>query len=173
MVLFFQFDVRPEFKLGVAAGSHFVVFMSAAVNEIHSFDAAPNGSAVPDQFWKKRLPHFKVMLFGPDAKLVAAPSEEPRLVPHRLVFAAKEEPTDPFLFVGGEPIWYQDEERHPGFDFLCQLSVDFPFRRRPSAAPQRDSFSKDAYCLFLGNAAYFFARPAPVDPEEVWIVLQN
>ncbi|NOU28989.1 MAG: hypothetical protein HOO96_13885 [Polyangiaceae bacterium] len=173
MVLFFQLDVPEGTGVAVRPGSHLLVFMSPAVNEIDTFERAKNGAPLPDGFWRARLPHFKVMLFGPEVELVAHPDEDAYLVPQRLDFAPEAEPDDPFLFIGGEPRWYQDAEAHPGFGFLCQLSENYPFARKAEAPVQPDTFSKKAYCLFLGNAAYFFAREAPRDPEDVWIALQN
>lgn len=173
MVLFFQFDVRAEHGVAVRPGSHLLVFMSPAVNEIDRFDNVKNGAPLPDGFWRARLSHFKVLLFGPDVELVAHTDEDAYLVPHRLDFTPEAEPSDPFLFVGGEPYWYQEAESHPEFEFLCQLSQDYAFARKPDAPVQPDTFSKKAYCLFLGNSCYLFARATPRDPEEVWIVLQN
>ena len=56
MVLFFQFDVRPEFGLSVAPGSHLLAFMSPEVNEIPSFDFVADGAPLPERFWEKQLP---------------------------------------------------------------------------------------------------------------------
>ena len=173
MVLFFQFDVRPEFGVSVAPGSHLVAFMSPDVNEIDTFDPVPNGEALPDRFWEKRLKHFKVFLYGPEEVLVPSAQPDTHLVHQRLEFVQDDDPDDPFLFVGGEPRWYQAPELHPGFEFLCQLSEDYPFPKQEQAPEQPDGFSADDYGLFLGNSTYFFARSRPSDPEEVWLVLQN
>ena len=173
MVLFFQFDVRPEFGLSVASGSHLIVFMSPDVNEIDTFDSVPGGEALPEQFWERRLKHFKVFLFSPDEALVPSAQPDPYLVHQRLQFEQDDDPDDPFLFVGGEPRWYQDPELHPGFDFLCQLSEDYPFPKQERAPEQPDGFSRRDYGLFLGNSTSFFARSTPSHPEEVWLVLQN
>jgi hypothetical protein len=43
MVLFFQFDIQPEFGVSVASGSHLLAFMSPVVNEIDSFDWVKSG----------------------------------------------------------------------------------------------------------------------------------
>jgi hypothetical protein len=173
MVLFFQFDVRPEFGLALAPGSHVAVFMSAATNEIPTFDFPGHGATLEDRHWKARLDHFKAYVFGPGADLVAQPSADPYLVHQTLSFTEEEKPRDPFFVVGGAPRWYQDPEEHPGFSFVCQLSENFEFPQQPSAAEQPSSFSSEAYCLFLGNSVYLFARPEPVHAEEVWIVVQN
>ena len=153
MVLFFQFDVRLEFGLSVAPGSHLVVFMSPDVNEIDTIDAVPSGDALPERFWQQRLEHFKVFLFGADEVLVPSPRPDPYLVHKRLEFELQDDPCDPFLFVGGEPRWYQDPELHPGFDFLCQLSEDYPFRKRESAPQQPDHF------LRTTTGSFSVARP--------------
>jgi hypothetical protein len=58
MVLFFQFDIRPEFALPVASGSHLSVFMSPHVNEIPTFNFIPSGKRLPERFWEGREPHF-------------------------------------------------------------------------------------------------------------------
>jgi hypothetical protein len=173
MVLFFQFDLRSEFGVPFAAGSHFIAFMSPVVNEIHRFDSIASGKPLPERFWEQSLPHFKLFLFGPELPLVASAAPDPLLVHQRLQFTEDNDPSDPFLFIGGEPRWYQDPETHPGFEFLCQLSEDYPFPKQDSAPEQPDSFSDDDYCLFLGNSAFFFARPKPAHSEEVWVVLQN
>ena len=173
MVLFFQFEIRSDFGLSVAPGSHLLAFMSPSVNEIHSFDWAKSGEPLADAFLRDRLKHFKLFVFGPEVKLSPAATPDPYLVHQKLEFAPNADPSDPFLFVGGEPRWYQDEESHPGFDFLCQLSESYPFAKQENAEEQPDSFSDDDYCLFLGNSTYLFTRPEPKDPEEVWVVLQN
>jgi hypothetical protein len=172
MVFFFQFDVRPEFGLALAPRSHLLAFMSPTVNEIHSFETHANGAPVPERFWEKGEPHFKVYLFGPDVALTPHPEADPYLVPHAFDFE-EDDDEHPFLAIGGVPRWYQDPELHPGFEFVCQLSEDYPFPRLPDAPKQPGSFSSTAYCLFLGNSMYLFARPEPTHPEEVWIVLQN
>ncbi len=174
MVLFFQFDVRAEFALSLAVGSHFAVFMSPDVNEIATFDFVGHGKELPEAFWEKRLQHFKVFVWNPDVSLVAHADSDPYLVPHALGFEeASTAPRVEHLSIGGNPRWIQDPELHPGFDFVCQLSDSFPFLKRESAPKQIDSFSKHAYCLFLGNDAAFFTRAKPTHPEEVWIALQN
>jgi hypothetical protein len=173
MVLFFQFDVRPEFAVDVPAGSHLLAFMSPEVNEVDGSERVAAGAPLPDRFWEKRLPHFKLFLFGPETPLVAYTMADQHLVHQRLEFESDEEPSDPFLCVGGAPRWYQDAEEHPGFHFLCQLSEDYPFPKQAAAPKQPDSFSSKAYCLFLGNSIYLFSRSEPRDPEEVWVVLQN
>ena len=173
MVLFFQFDVRPEFGIALTAGSHVVAFMSPTVNEIDTFERARSGAPLPERFWEKRLPHFKLYVFGPDAELVPHADADAYLIHQELTFAVDDDPGDPFLFVGGEPRWYQDAESHPGFEFVCQLSENYPFAKQPDAPAQPNSFSKKAYCLFLGNSIYLFARARPTHPEEVWIALQN
>lgn len=173
MVLFFQLDIRPEFGVALAPGSHLAVFMSPATNEIDTFDRVDSGAPLPDAFWTVRLTHFKTYVFGPDTALAAHADADPYLVPHRLEFAPDDDPHDPFLFVGGEPRWYQDAEVHPGFEFVAQLSEDYPFPKQDTAPEQPDTFSRKAYCVFLGNATYLFTRAAPTHPEEVWIVLQN
>jgi len=173
MVLFFQFDVRPEFGLALAPNTHIAAFMSPTMNEIHSFEALASGKDVPERFWDNQMQHFRIFVFGPDAPLVASPEPDPYLEHQALDFVAREELGDPFLAIGGEPKWYQDAETHPGFDFIGQLSENFPFRKRASAPEQPNTFSDNDYCLFLGNSIYLFARPEPRDPREIWIVLQN
>lgn len=173
MVLFFQFDL-PD-GLAQPAGSHLLAFMSPAVNEIHSFEMLRDGAEVTDAYWAKREPHFAVLLYGPEVALVEHADADPYLEPHALSFATAETKTihDPFLFVGGTPRWYQDPEHHPGFEFIAMLSENYPFAKRADAPKQPDSFSSKAYCLFLGNACYLFARARPARPDEVFVVLQN
>src|SRR5258705_8636216 len=173
MVLFFQFTTREEFGLSLAPGSQIAVFMSPAVNEIPTFTFVEDGAELTQDHWVKRESHFKTFVFGPDAKLVAHPDADAFLVPQRLDFEPDDDPSDPFLFVGGEPRWYQDAETHPGFDFVCQLSEDFGFPKQPKAPEQPDSFSTKEYCLFLGNSVYLLTRARPEDHEEVWVVVQN
>lgn len=173
MVLFFQFAIRPEFGLSLAPGSQIAVFMSPVTNEIPTFQFVRSGAELPAEFWTKREPHFKTFVFGPDAKLVAQPDADACIVHQSLAWKADDDPSDPFLFVGGEPRWYQDAETHPGFDFVCQLSEDYPFAKLPSAPEQPNSFSRKAYCLFLANSVYLFTRAAPMHAEEVWVVVQN
>ena len=173
MVLFFQLDVRAEFGLALAAGSHLAVFMSPEVNEIVTHEFVKDGAPLPERFWERREPHFKTFVFGSEVALVAASEADGHIEHARLDFVLDEDPNDPFLAIGGEPRWYQDPENHPGFAFVCQLSEDFPFTRRARAPKQPFTFSNDAYSLFLGNSSYFFTRPVPAHEEEVWVVLQN
>lgn len=173
MVLFFQLDVRPEFGLSLAAGTHLAVFTSPVVNDIATRDQVRDGQPLPAKFWETRPEHFKTFVFGPDVALVAQAEPDRFLVHAHLAFEKNDDPRDPFLVIGGAPRWYQDPETHPGFDFVCQLSEGFPFEKRAEAPKQPFTFSNDAYALFLGNSSYFFTRPEPLDEEEVWVVLQN
>jgi hypothetical protein len=173
MVLFFQFDVRAEFGIALAPGSHVVAFMSPSTNEIPTFDFVTSGAPLPDRFWEKQMQHFRVFVFPPDAPLVASAEPDAHIEHHALDFVPNDQLGDPFLFVGGAPQWYQDAEEHPGFSFIAQLSENYPFAKLASAPSQPDSFSKKAYCLFLGNSVYLFARATPSDPREVWVVVQN
>lgn len=173
MVFFFQFDTRAEHGLALAPGTHIAAFMSPAMNEIPTFDFVPTGKELPAKFWEKQLQHFRLFVFSPTTPLVASAEPDPFLEHHAFDFVANDELGDPFLFVGGEPQWYQDAETHPGFEFIGQLSENFPFPKLAAAPKQPDSFSKNAYCLFLGNSIYLFARPEPRDIREVWVTVQN
>lgn len=173
MVLFFQFDVLAEYGLHLAPGSHVLAFMSATMNEIPTFNFIGSGDEVPARFWENQLQHFRVLVFGPEIPLVPSAEPDRYLEHHAFDLVAKDELAGAFLFVGGEPVWYQGDEQHPGFHFIGQLSEDYPFPKQASAPAQPSSFSKQAYCLFLGNSVYLFARPAPTDPREVWVVVQN
>lgn len=174
MVLFFQFDTRPEHGLSLPEGSHVAMFMSPTVNEIDYFGPRVPKN-LPERFWEKRLRHFRAFVFPPEVALVPHPDACEFLMPRALDMEPRpEKPSgEHFLVIGGEPIWYTGDESLPGFDFVCQLSCDFPFEKRPEAPRQPGTFDKNAYCLFLGNSTYLFARPRPSDPEEVWIGMQN
>ena len=50
MVLFFQFDVRAEYGLHLALGSHVLAFMSATMNEIPTFNFIESDDEVPARF---------------------------------------------------------------------------------------------------------------------------
>lgn len=56
---------------------------------------------------------------------------------------------------------------------LSQISENFPFPKLPSAPSQPDSFSRDDYCLFLGNEVYIFACVDQCNERAIWITVQN
>lgn len=175
MVLFLQLDIRAEWGIAVAADSHLSIFMSPSVNEIPSFEFPPVGKPLPPELWTRREPHCKVFLHPPGAADTASAAPDPYLQHQALSFEPGGESD---IWVGGEPDWYQDPDRHlsPAGEpmvFVAQLAVDVPFPRRPEAPPQPDSFSRDDYCLFLGNAVYLLADPAQPHPEAVWVGVQN
>lgn len=178
MVLFFQFDIRPEFALPFAPGSHFSVFMSPQVNEIPTFNFIPSGQRLPERFWTGREPHFSVLLHPPGMPEQPMDPPDSHLEHRRLIFEPVNAIEEPGLYLGGKPQWLQDPEEHPGpngesMAFICQLTENYGFPKRLDAPSQPDSFSHDEYCLFLGNQSYFFGMPSRPEPEAVWVVVQN
>lgn len=84
----------------------------------------------------------------------------------------------PGFKIGGHPSWAQDTELHTcccgaEMRFLCQIPEDFPFRKRPEAPSQPDSFSANDYALFLGNSIYLFACESQCSQWALIPVCQN
>ena len=80
--------------------------------------------------------------------------------------------------IGGQPSWAQAPQVHrcscgAEMVFLCQIPENFPFPKLPTAPKQRDSFSSEDYCLFLGNEVYVFACEAQCHPRALHVVVQN
>jgi hypothetical protein len=182
MVLFFQLDVAEEFGLPFAPGSHLSIFMCPADND------APEQfrkHRLPAQIWKRRRQidgkkrFYELVLHRPGSREQVHPVE-PSLVRRGLRFDRKpEEVTGAQGFkVGGHPFWVQMPSYHQcacgaEMRFLCQLPENFPFRKTREAPEQADSFSRNDYCLFLGNCVYLLACEAQCDPLAVHPVVQN
>ena len=177
-LLFLQFDIDEAWSLPFRAGSHFVLFMCPKCNEIPSFETFDQGQ-LPSEFWKQSEGHFFASLNEPEGK-EQVQSAEAILVPLELHFEAMRADghAPDTIRVGGRPFWLQDPER-----FTCQCGAElvlisqiaegYGFEKLSDAPEQPDSFSFDAYCLFLGNEIYIFGCPNQCHPRSVWITVQG
>jgi len=179
MQLFFQFDIEQRFDLPFKAGGHFVLFMCPLCNEIPSFESFPGG-ALPEDYWNRTEGNHYAALYRSGSANALARSNNSLLRAFKLDFVdnGPELHSRPSIRIGGDPQWLQDAE-----DFTCscgakmklltQVSENFPFPKTPSAPSQPGSFSKDDYCLFLGNEVYVFACEKQCDERAIWITVQN
>ena len=182
MVLFFQLDVAEVFGLPFVPGSHLSVFMCPVDND------APEQFRkyrLPGQFWKRRRQidgkkrFYELVLHKPGIR-EQVHTVEPHLVQRGLSFNQKPEQIAGVqgFKVGGHPFWVQGPNYHEcacgaEMQFLCQLPENFPFRKTPNAPEQANSFSRNEYCLFLGNLVYVLACEAQCNPLAVHAVVQN
>lgn len=186
MALFLQFDIASEFELPFQTGSHFLAFMCPEHNDTSSPD--PDATQLKSEFWKKDLGHFAVMLLPPGESTSAAPVD--RFIEGREVtFKRGTEEIERFedydydvgsmeFKVGGVPGWLNyamDASCACGgkMDFLCQIPCDQPFRKRPDAPEQPDSFSSDDYCFLLGNQVYILACNRQCHPLSLVAICDN
>ncbi len=186
MVLFWQFDVRQEFGLPFAPGSHLLAFMCPEHNDAsiisNLFDAAP----LPPRFWEQEAGHYAVLLVPPGSPTTAGPIDR-YLDPRKLRFLpAPEQVTSghdfsfgsPEFKVGGVPGWinYAPQPKCScggAMRFVCQLPDSFAFPQSGSAPAQPDSFSKSDYCFLLGNAVYILACEKQCDARSVLAICDN
>ena len=177
MLLFLQFDIDESWALPFKPGSHLVVFMCPRCNDIHTFKNVAN-SNLPAEYWNSTEGHFFVAMSEPGAEETIQP-HPPLLVAKRLRFepATDDEDLSDNIRVGGEPSWLQDPEWYgcscgSKLVFLSQIPGMFGFEKQVDAPEQPNSFSRNDYCLFLGNEIYIFACPKQCNPRSVWITLQ-
>ncbi len=185
LVLFFQLDLPQD--LGPFAGDHLLVFHCRAHNEAVLAETSDDGRLAP-RYWEAPLdelyprPFWRVLLQRRATR--SSPEVEPSLRARELVLRPfTDVPNErgrgaQILKVGGTPSWAQDPEHYRcacGADlvYVCQVPEDMPFPTRPGQPEQPDSFSSDAYVLFLGNEVYLLACPEHCDPAAVWPVNQN
>jgi hypothetical protein len=187
MVLFFQFDIRSEFKLPFEAGSHLLVFMCPKHNDIPWMPDNQAMTKLAERFWEKESEHYAIILNRPNKKeWIAEP--DPILQHRRLTFKRSIEAVQPFgdfdvggyeFKVGGVPSWINfsfDDKQCPcgcKLQFVCQVSEDFSFPQRPGVPEQPDNFSSTAYGLFLGNFVYIMACSRQCDPRALFAVVDN
>ena len=177
MVLFFQLDLKREYALPFAAGSHLLAFMCWKHNEAN-FPPPPGTKKLPEgyggTFWK-----FFLNKPGPEA----AGPEEPHLKPAYFeITNAEEVVADDCglqgFKIGGVPSWAQDPENYRcscGADmaFVCQVPTNFRFLCREGQPEQPGWYSSDDWSIFLGNETYVFACTAQCRPDAVWPINQN
>lgn len=178
LLMFLQFDIDDAWSLPFMRGSHLVICMCPNCNEIPSFERFPNGR-LPAQFWNHTEGHFFAALTKPGIAESIQPSE-PILIPKELRFepVADEGHAPDSIRVGGRPFWLQDPEHFvcacgSEMAFISQIAENFAFDKQADAPEQRESFSANDYCLFLGNEIYIFGCPAQCDPRAVWITVQG
>lgn len=177
-LLFLQFDIDETWQLPFATGSHVVIFMCPHCNEIPSFTQFPKGR-LPARFWNETEGHFFVAMFAP-GHADSVCNAEPLLLPWELRFEELNDNAHPsdIIRIGGTPHWLQAPERvfcccGAEMALICQIAESFEFRKQIGAPVQPDTFSADAYCLFLGNEVYVFGCPNQCDPRAVWVVVQG
>jgi hypothetical protein len=149
--------------------------MSPVINEIPSFNFIENGRPLPESFWTAYEKHFKVF-FNRSGEVEHILPKEPRLEYKKLKLnlgAGHQR-----IKIGGQPDWLQSPDLHTDEDgnaleLIFQLPENYGFQKTPQTPSQRDSFSKDQYCLFLGNQSYFFAIKENKHAEAVWVTVQN
>jgi hypothetical protein len=187
-VLFFQMDLSGEFGLAVAPGSHLLVFMCPKHNEIPALgDELASEGRLPEGYWDRNEGHDRLILNPPDRPEVIH-EREPDLIYSEMVLNRDEEAVSgldaPFVpgshgfKVGGVPSWAQDPEDYrctcgSEMAFICQVPLNFGFRKAEQAECQPDSFSPEEYSLFLGNEVYIFGCTSQCDPLSVWATIQN
>ncbi|MFD2472851.1 hypothetical protein [Amycolatopsis silviterrae] len=198
MVLFFQLDVPPD--IPHFGGDHLLVFQCPVHNDAPCLPGSPQ--RLPDRYWESPRvsghpgAFWRIMLHrdptGP------ADAEEPHLLGYELVLRPEYEtetvwravpPAPHGMFaelgtgrgefkVGGLPCWLQDPETRRcacGAEmlFLCEITGDTSFARRPGQPEQPDTYDSDCYVIFLGNEVYLLACPEHCHPAAVWPVLQH
>jgi hypothetical protein len=183
MVLFFQLDIRPEFGLPFKNSSHLLVFMCPKHSEPPDLPTPTNddGLPLPPAYWDTTSNgHFSLLLFRP-TEMKSSGQLDPFIEPYQLQFEFASEHVQDFsdfqvgaydFKVGGVPGWmnYQIDKRCScggNMQFLCQVPVDFGFKKTSTAPQQPDSFSANEYCLFLGNQVYIMACERQCDPRAV------
>ena len=178
MQLFVQFDIEQRFLPQFEDGSHLVLFMCPKCNEIPSFDNFA-GRTLPANYWEKTEGNHYVALYRPGSARTAVQGSN-FLLSFNLGFGddVHELQHKPYIGVGGDPQWMQAEEKFScacggQMRLLTQISENFSFPKLPFAPPQPDSFSKDDYCLFLGNEVYVFGCERQCNDHAVWITVQN
>jgi hypothetical protein len=187
-VLFFQMDLSSEFGLPFASGSHLLVFMCPRHNEIPALgDELAVGGKLPEGYWHQNEGHYGLIMNPPGVPEVVH-EVEPHLIYSEVLFQANEETTSgpdaPHVYgsegfkVGGVPSWAQNPESYwcscgSEMAFICQVPLDFGFRKAEQADSQPESFSTEEYCLFLGNEVYIFGCTSQCEPLSVWAVVQN
>ncbi|MDB5386827.1 MAG: hypothetical protein JWM11_2473 [Planctomycetaceae bacterium] len=177
LLLFLQFDIDCAWCLPFVAESHLAVFMCPQCNEIPSFEF-PTGQ-LPAQYWDKNEGHFFAVMSKPSS-MESVRHAEPILVTKELQFEpmAQDGHAPDTIRVGGNPFWLQGSERFvctcgSEMAFVAQIAENFEFEKQVNAPEQPDSFSSNAYCLFLGNEVYIFACPEQCNSRSVWITVQG
>jgi hypothetical protein len=141
---------------------------------------------LPAEYWNAGLGHYALLLEKPDVPFQIG-GEEPHIVAAPIGFSSLPEVAkgrgrkavgQRMVKIGGVPSWAQAPEFHTcacgaEMKFLLQVRGNFAFRRKPDAPEQPNTFSANAYCLFLGNEIYVFACSAQCHPQAVWAVVQN
>ena len=183
LILFLQFDVEERFSLPFISGSRFVLFACPHCNDIPSSDIYEKcGFLLPDNFWETARGHFFTALYRP-GQVETELKQLPYLQPFQLNFVSFGPLNgDTFLQdtirIGGGPDWFQNPEEYTcscgtQMEFICQISQDFSFLKRPETPEQEMTYSNEEYNLFIGNEIYIFACPNQCHERAVWIVVQN
>ena len=180
MVLFFQFDLRPEFELPFQDRSHLLVFMCPTHNEPPGLPSIYNNSPLPDSYWEADTGHYELLLFPP-GELICDGRLDEHIASYSLSFERAHEDVEDFgefevgshdFKIGGVPGWmnYRIDKRCTcggEMSFICQSPDGFGFKQTPTAPEQPDSFSSTEYCLFLGNQVYILGCNRQCDPRAV------
>jgi hypothetical protein len=186
MVLFLQFDIRPEFKLPFASGSHFLAFMCPQHNDAAFAPDPFDKSPLRSQYWEQDVGHYSLLLL-PDGASTSAGAIDGFLEPRRIRFEqATENVADNRYFsygshefkVGGVPGWlnYAPTPKCScggTMQFVVQFPDSFGFRQRAEAPEQPKSFSRTEYCFLLGNAVFVLACDKQCDARAVIAYCDN
>jgi len=186
MALFLQLDVRPEFGLPFAVGSHLLVFMCPKHNEIPSVPDNYDSSDLPAEFWLKDDGHYSLQLIKPGIPTSTA-ALDPFILARRLDFTNASESIQDFgdfergsddFKIGGVPGWinYSINKSCPcggKMSFVCQIPDGFGFQQTETAPEQPDSFSNTEYCLLLGNQVFILACDRQCNPNALIAICDN
>ena len=186
MVLFFQLDIRSEFKIPFRERSHLLVFMCPTHNEPAELPSIYDSSQLPDSYWDADAGHYALLLFPP-GDLISEGHLDEHIASYSLSFESAQEEIQNFgefdvgsydFKIGGVPGWMNyriDKLCTCGgeISFICQTPDGFGFKQTPTAPAQPDSFSYSEYCLFLGNQVYILGCNRQCDPRALIAVCDN
>lgn len=178
----------PEGCSPFKAGSRLQVFGCREHDDIagtiysnyERFGAITRAKRLPENYWEITDGHYLLRLLPPRMPLKSG-SKENRLALRNLRLTKKEdseaEPLMSFKLLG-HPAWSQDPENHvcscgEPMRLLLQIPESVGFDMAPGAPQQPNSFSREQYCLFLGNELYLLACTGQCNPLALLPVLQH
>lgn len=186
MLFFFQLDIDKESDLPLKPGSHLLVFMCPAHNDMPSRLLEPGERTLPAQYWQRDFGHYKLILNKSpknEAKLEAEETLKPLAV--RYISHEEDMEWDGIIErgtrgfkLGGVPSW-EGEPVAPicscGAEmvFACQVPPKFVFPKVAGSPGQPDPISPDGYGLFMGRSTYIFACKDQCTPYSVYAVTQD
>jgi len=168
----------------IAAGTHISLFMCPTHNDVPSF---VNDGVRPGEFWDKDVGLFAAYADAPGIALVPG-DEDSYLAPAELLLTPGTEAVErddegiesgkPIFKLGGIPARYNEQHKvtcgcGAPMAYLLQLPESYEFPKQANAPEQPDSFSRNDYCLFLGNVVTLLVCTASCDPRAVTVTLDN